>query len=140
MITDAHLNPKVVKLINFQNSVILSKFDKKFSKVNQVIFSLAPISIPTMKALAQTLFEISCTQDFQDFFSKGDNSERGHNSEKKKIRVIFFFFMRNPYMKFQDTSIRRLKVKKKVVRTHGHTDKPKAICPTNFFKVGGIKM
>ena len=36
-------------------------------------------------------------------------------------------------MKFQDTSIHRLKVKKKVVRTHGHTDKPKAICPTNFF-------
>ena len=39
-------------------------------------------------------------------------------------------------MKFQDTSIHRLKVKKKWC---GHTDKPKAICPTNFFKVGGIK-
>ena len=91
MITDAHLNPKVVKLINFQNSVILSKFDKKFSKVNQVIYSLAPISIPNMKALDQILFEISCTQDFQDFFSKGDNSERGHNSKRKKIRVIFYF-------------------------------------------------
>ena len=108
----------MVKLISFQNSVILSKFDKKFSKVNQVIYSLAPISIPNMKALAQILFEISCTQDFQDFFSKGDNSERGHNSEKKKIRVIFFF-MRNPFMKFQDTSIHRLKVKKKWC---GHTD------------------
>ena len=92
-----------------------------------------------MKALAQILFEISCTQDFQDFFSKGDNSERGHNSEKKK-NTGHLFFMRNPYMKFQDTSIHRLKVKKKVVRTHGHTDKPKAICPTNFFKVGGITM
>ena len=43
-------------------------------------------------------------------------------------------------MKFQDTSIHCLKVKKKVVRTHGHTDKPKAICPTNFFKVGGINI
>ena len=47
-------------------------------------------------------------------------------------------------MKFQDTSIHRLKVKKKWcghtdTRKHGHTDKPKAICPTNFFKVGGIK-
>ena len=71
MITDAHLNPKVVKLINFQNSLILSKFDKKFSKVNQVVYFLAPISIPNMKALAQILFEISCTQDFQDFFFKG---------------------------------------------------------------------
>ena len=121
----------MVKLINFQNSVILSKFDKKFSKVYQVIYSLAPISIPNMKALAQILFEISCTQDFQDFFSKGDNSERGHNSEKKK-NMSHLFFMRNPYMKFPDTSIHRLKVKKKVVRTHGRTDKPKAICPTNF--------
>ena len=88
MITDAHSNQKVVKLINFQNSVILSKFDKKFSKNNQVVYFLAPISIPNIKALAQILFEIrylkKCTQDFQEFFSKGDNSERGHNSEKKK--------------------------------------------------------
>ena len=42
-------------------------------------------------------------------------------------------------MKFQDTSIHRLKVKKKVVRTHGHTNKPKAICPTNFFQSWGHK-
>ena len=97
MITDAHLNPKVVKLINFQNSVILSKFDKKFSKVNQVIYFLAPISIPNMKALAQILFEISCTQDFQDFFSKGDNSERGHNSEKKKNMGHLFFHEESIY-------------------------------------------
>ena len=31
-----------------------------------------------MKALAQILFEISCTQDFQILFSKGHNSEKGH--------------------------------------------------------------
>ena len=37
----------------FQNSVILSKFDGKFSKVNQVIYSSAPTSLPTVKALAQ---------------------------------------------------------------------------------------
>ena len=55
----------------FQNSVILSKCEVKFSKVNQVIYLSAPISIPNMKALAQTLFEISCTQDFQILFSKG---------------------------------------------------------------------
>ena len=138
MITDAHLNLIVVKLITFQNSIILLNFGKKFSKVNQVIYSLAPISIPNMKALAQILFEISCTQDFQDFFSKGDNSERGHNSEKKKIRVIFFF-TRNPYMKFQDTSIHCLKVKKKVVRTHGCTDtrtSPKQYALSTFSKLG----
>ena len=36
----------------FQNSVFLSKFDKKFSKVDQVIYSSAPTSIPNTKALA----------------------------------------------------------------------------------------
>ena len=36
----------------FQNSVFLSKFDGKFSKVDQVIYSSAPTSIPNMKALA----------------------------------------------------------------------------------------
>ena len=54
----------------FQNSVFLSKFHGKFSKVNQVICSLALTILPNLKALAQILFEISCTQDFQNLFSK----------------------------------------------------------------------
>ena len=49
----------------FQNSIFLSKFDRKFSKVDQVIYSSAPTSMPNMKSLAQIYFEISCTQDFQ---------------------------------------------------------------------------
>ena len=43
-------------------------------------------------------------------------------------------------MKFQDSSFNGLKVTvgtKSV--THAPTDAPKAICPINFFKVGGIK-
>ena len=36
----------------FKISVFLSKFDGKFSKVNQVIYSSAQTSIPNMKALA----------------------------------------------------------------------------------------
>ena len=48
----------------FHNSVILSKFGVKFSKVKQVIYSSAPTCIPNIKAVAQILFEISCTQDF----------------------------------------------------------------------------
>ena len=42
-------------------------------------------------------------------------------------------------MKFQDPSFKGLKVtvgKKSV--THPRTHAPKAICPINFFKVGGI--
>ena len=67
-----------------QNSVFLSKFDGKFSKINQVIYLSAPTSIPNMNALAEILFEISCIQDFQILFSEGNNSEKGHNSVKQK--------------------------------------------------------
>ena len=62
-----------------------------------------------MKALASILFEISCTQDFQILFSKGHNSEKGRNSDMKKIRVNYFF-MRNVHMKFQNPSIQHSKV------------------------------
>ena len=44
-------------------------------------------------------------------------------------------------MKFQDSSFNGLKVTvgtKSV--THPRTHAPKAICPINFFKVGGINM
>ena len=49
--------------------------------------------------------------------------------------------MMNPHMKFQDSSFNGLKVTvgtKSV--THPLTHAPKAICPINFFKVGGINM
>ena len=52
--------------------------ESKFQNfVNQAIYSSAQISMPNMKALAQILFETSCTQDFQILFSKGHNSEKG---------------------------------------------------------------
>ena len=44
-------------------------------------------------------------------------------------------------MKFQNPSIHHSKVNTHTdAQTHRHTDKPKAICPSNFFKVGGIKI
>ena len=75
----------------FQNSVFLSKYDRKFSKVNQVIYFSAPISVPNMKALASILLEISCTQDFQILFSKGHNSKKGHNSAIQKNTCQLFY-------------------------------------------------
>ena len=43
-------------------------------------------------------------------------------------------------MKFQNPSIHDSKVNTQTDRqTDTQTDKPKAICPSNFFKVGGIK-
>ena len=74
-----------------------------------MIYSSAQISILNMKALAQILFEISFTQDFQILFSKGHNSEKEHNLDMKKIRVNYFF-MKNLYMKLENTSIHRLTV------------------------------
>ena len=77
---------------NFQNSIFLSKFDREFSKVDQVIYSSALNCMLNMKALAQILFEISCTQDIQILFSKGHNSEKGHNSDMKKNMGQLFFY------------------------------------------------
>ena len=77
--------------IKIQNSVFLSKFDGKFSKVDQVIYSSAPTFILNLKALAQILFEIFCTQDFRILFSKGHNSEKGHNSDMRKNTGQIFF-------------------------------------------------
>ena len=105
----------------FQNSVFLSIFDGKFSKVNQVIYSSALTIIPNLKALAQILFEISCTQDFQNLFSKGHNSEKVHNSVMKKIRVNYFF-MRNTHMKFQIPNMHRSEVNGRT-HTHRQTDR-----------------
>ena len=45
-------------------------------------------------------------------------------------------------MKFQNSSIHSFKVmlciKKRDERTDGRTNNPEAICPSNFFEVGGI--
>ena len=87
----SNFTKKWKKYSKFQNSIILSKFWVKFSKVNQVIYSSALTSIPNMKALAQILFEISCTQDFQILYSKGHNSEKGHNSDMKKNMGQLYF-------------------------------------------------
>ena len=87
MITDVPLEMDKT----FHNSAFLSKFDVKSSKVKQVIFISAPIGIPNMKALAKILFEISCIKDFQILFSKGHNSEKGHNLDMTKNMGQLFF-------------------------------------------------
>ena len=71
------------------------------------------------------------------FYLKGNNSKMGDNSDKEKIPVTYFF-MRNPYMKFQNISIHGSKVmlctRKRDKRTNKpnegtneRTDKPEAI-------------
>ena len=108
-------------LAPISKSVTMSKFDSKSSKINHVTFFSAPISMPNIKALAQILFEMSCTQNFQILLSKGHNSKRGHNWDMKKIQVNFFFHEESIYdfrtlaftvQKFQIS----LKSKKKTVK------------------------
>ena len=70
----------------------------------------------------------------------------------KKIGVSYFF-MKNPYMKFQNPSMHGSEVMLCInkrngqthgwmpdARTHACTNVPETICPSNFFEVGGIKM
>ena len=71
-----------------------------FFKFNQVIYSTSAISWPSFKPLAKILFEISCWQEFILIFSKGHNSRKGDNSDKKKIRVSYFS-MRNHIWNFK---------------------------------------
>ena len=120
--------------------LILSKYEVKFSKVNQVIYPSAKISISNMKALAKILLEISCTQDFQILFSKGHNSEKGHNSDMKKIRVNYFF-MRNVHMKFQNPSIHHSKVNRRThPLTHTQTNRQaESNMPFQLFQSWGHK-
>ena len=75
----------------------MSKFDRESPKVKQVIFFSAPTSILNMKALAQIRFEISYTQDFQNLFSKGHYSNKGHNTYMKKIQPNYFFHEESVY-------------------------------------------
>ena len=78
------ISPKSGKINQNFEIPYFCHFEAKFSKVNQVIYSSAPTSASNKKALAQILFEITCTQDFQISFSKGHNSEKGHNSDMTK--------------------------------------------------------
>ena len=70
-----------------------------FSKGYQVIYSSSPISILNFNIIAQIVFEISAYKISLQLFSKGHNSRKGNNRDKKKIQDNYFF-MRNPYLKF----------------------------------------
>ena len=78
-----------------------------YSNVNQVIYFSLTIYLLGFKALASIVFEILCWQDFIHIFSM--KSGKGHNPDKKK-KCVHYFFMRNPYVKFQNPSMHSSKV------------------------------
>ena len=67
---------------------------------------------------------------------------KGEITRKRKKKYGSAIFMKNPYMKFQESSFNGLKVtvgtKSVTHHTRKRTHAPKAICPINFFKVDGI--
>ena len=74
------------------------------------------------------------------------NSKMGDNSDKKKKKIrVTYFFIRNPYMKFQNISIPGSKVmlctrkrdERKNEQMHEQTSQ-KQYAPPTFFIVGGI--
>ena len=82
---------KEKKKSKFQNSIIFSKFEVKFSNVNQAIYSSNSTSIQSIKAPAKILFETFCTQDFQIVFSNVHDTEKGHNLDMEiNMRQLFF--------------------------------------------------
>ena len=62
------------------------------------------IHIWNFKTLACTVHKIWHASDFILISSKGHNSRKGDNSDKKKT-CISYFSMRNPHMKFQNPSM-----------------------------------
>ena len=75
------------------------------------------------------------------YFFKRPYSGQGNNPVEKQI-CVSLFFMSNPYKKFQNSSMHGSKVmliKKRDGWTNRRTNAPEAICPSNFFEVGGIK-
>ena len=79
--------------------------------------------------------DMACIR-FHSDFSKGHNSRKGDNSDKKK-RCINYFSMRNPYMKFKTLACTVHKIWHACFeQTHACKDNLKPICPVNFF--GGI--
>ena len=86
-----------LKCPNFQRAMTPEKFDGIYWKVKQVIYSPSPISWPSFKPPAQILFEITCWQEIILIFSKGHNSRKGDNSDKKTNTAHLFFHEESRY-------------------------------------------
>ena len=90
--------------LKLQTAISPTTFHLIDRKFNQVISTSVPIKIPNIKALAQIFLDILLTR-FQFYFIAKEITLKW---EKNWIREKYWspiFFMRNPYMKFQNISI-----------------------------------
>ena len=67
------------------------------SLVIDLIYLVAKHKSGELRCPATALIELSCTQDFQILFSKGHNSEKGHNLGMKKNTGQLFFHKESVY-------------------------------------------
>ena len=68
------------------------------------------------------------------FFSKGHNSGKGHNPVNKKI-CVSDFFIRNPYKKFQNSSMHGSKVMLCIKKRDERTDeRPRSNMPLQLLR------
>ena len=97
------------------------------------------IHIWNFKTLARTVRKIWHDLISFGFFQRGITPEREITRTRKK-NVLYYFSMRNPYMKFQNPSMHGFwrTDGRTDARTHARTDNPKPICSRSFFEVGGI--
>ena len=129
-----------------KREIIQSNIYRILPKVNQVIYTSDTICELNIMILAQMVLEIFCSQSSKCLQWKSRKmSKKGHNSattsptEKKNIRVCLCFMV-IPHIEFQDPVSNRSWPYASVTdaRTNRPTDRPKPICPLNFFEVGGI--
>ena len=133
--------PKITKGHNSRST--FQKFIQKLIRSSTHQYQ----SVQDFKALASIAFEIFCWQDFIHIFSKSHNSKKGHNPDGKKKYVSAIFSWTNHIWNFKTLAcmVQKLCYASKSVtdgrsdtRMHTPTKVPEAICPSNFFEVGGI--
>ena len=104
---------------NLQRVIFRKKYNYFVLNFHQLIYSSSSISRPSLKFLAVIGFEISYLQNCT--LSPCITRQGEIIQTRKKIRVSYFF-MRNPYMKFQNPSLNSVLTGRTDERTNRRTN------------------
>ena len=124
-----------------KKEIIQSNIYRILPKVNQVIYTLDTICQQNILILAQALLQIFCSQGSTSLQSKswkrGITLKWQVRRKRKKYGYSLFFMLYIPNIKFQDPISNCC-----LMQCYGctRTDRPKPICPLNYFEVKGIKI
>ena len=122
---------------NLQRAITQKKYNNFFSKFLPDYLLIILYYLTKFKAHSCYSFRDILITNI--IMTKGHNSTKGDNTDLKN--TCHFFLMWIPYMKFLNCILINFVTDARTDRhTQGRTDKPKAIRPFNFSKVGGIKI